>query len=98
VDAQILIAPRWDLEFHVHVDASNLVVDAMLAQNPTRKCDQPITYTSWLLNNVEKNYTTIEREALAMVYVLHKYHHYLLDNKFDFYVDHMAFLYLDKKT
>jgi hypothetical protein len=39
----------------------------MLAQNPTGKCDQPIAYASIILNNVEKNYTTIERKALAMV-------------------------------
>jgi hypothetical protein len=45
----------------------------MLAQNPTRKCDQPIAYASRFLNNVKKNYTIAEREALAMVYVLHKY-------------------------
>jgi hypothetical protein len=36
-----------------------------------------IAYASKLLNNVEKNYTTIERETLAMVYVLHKFRHYL---------------------
>jgi hypothetical protein len=69
----------------------------MLAQNPTRKCNQPITYAFQLLNNAEKAYTTTEKEALTMVYALHKYCHYLLDNKFVFYVDHMAFLYLVKK-
>jgi hypothetical protein len=84
MDALILIAPRWDLEFHVHIDASNLAIGVMLAQNPTEKCDQPITYAAQLLNNAEKNYTTTEREALAMVYALHKYCHYLLGNKFVF--------------
>jgi hypothetical protein len=39
INTLILIAPRWDLEFHVHMDASNLVVKVMLAQNPTEKCD-----------------------------------------------------------
>jgi len=48
-------------------------------------------------NNIEQNYTTIEKEALAMVYALHKFCHYLLDNKFIFYVDHMALLYLVQK-
>jgi hypothetical protein len=40
----------------------------------------------------------IEREAITMVYALHKFHHYLLGNKFIFYVDHMALLYLGPKT
>jgi hypothetical protein len=70
----------------------------MLGQNPTKKCDKPIVYMFQLLNNAKKNYTTTEREALAMVYAFHKYHHYLLGNKFFFNVDHMALLYLVKKA
>jgi hypothetical protein len=69
----------------------------MLAQNPIGKCDQLITYASHLLNNAEHNYTTMEHEALAMVYALYKFWHYLLGNKFVFYVDHVALLYLIKK-
>jgi hypothetical protein len=97
LDAPILIAPKWDKEFHIHTNASNLAIKAMLAQNPTRKCDQPIAYAYRLLNNVKKNYTTIEKEALAMVYDLHKFRHYVLRNIFVFYVNHMALLYLVKK-
>jgi hypothetical protein len=54
-------------------------------------------YAFQLLNNVKKNYTTTEREALATIYVFHKYCHYLFGNNFFSYVDHMAFLYLVKK-
>ncbi len=54
-------------------------------------------YASKLLNSVKKNYTTIEREALTMVYALHKFKHYLLDNLFVFYVDPMALVYLINK-
>jgi len=97
MDALILIAPKWDLDLHVHTDASNLVVGIMLVQNPTRKCDQLIAYVSHLLNNMECNYTTTEHEALTMVYALHKFQHYLLGNKFVFYMVHMALLYLKKK-
>jgi hypothetical protein len=55
-------------------------------------------YAFRLLNLVEKNYITIERETLAMVYVLHESTHYLLDNRFVFYVDHMALVYLVNKS
>ncbi len=57
-------------------------------------------YAFQLLNNIKKNYTTTKREALMMVYTLHKYHHYLLSNKFVSYVDHMfsmALFYLVTK-
>jgi hypothetical protein len=92
-----LVASKWDMEFHIHTNVSNLTIKVMMAQNPTRKCDKPIAYAFRPLNNVEKNYTTIEREALAMVYVLQKNIHYLLRNKFIFYVNHMALLYFVKK-
>jgi hypothetical protein len=72
VDALILITSRWDLEFHVHIDMSNLVIDDMLAQNPIKKYNQLIVYMFQLLNNAKKNYTTTKREALVMVYTFHK--------------------------
>jgi hypothetical protein len=54
-------------------------------------------YLSRLFNFTEKNYTTIDREVLAVVYALHKFRHYLLGNMFTFYVDHMALVYLVNK-
>jgi hypothetical protein len=52
MDAPILISPHWDIEFLVHTYAFNLVVEVMLAQNLTGKCNQSIAYASWLLNNL----------------------------------------------
>ncbi len=97
LDAPISIVPKWDKEFHVHTNTSNLAIRAMLAQNPNGKCDQPIAYAYRLLNNVEKNYSTTKRKALVMVYALHKFRHYVFRNKFFFYVNHMALLYVVKK-
>jgi hypothetical protein len=94
MDAQILISPHWDLEFHVHIDASNLIIGAMLAQNLIKKCDQSIAYASQLLNNIERNYTMTEKETRIMVYAFRKFCHYLLGNKFIFYVDHSVLLHL----
>jgi len=59
---------------------------AMLFQNIIGKNDQPTIYASRLLKKVEQNYSTIERKALAMVFSLHKFRHYLLNNKFLFYI------------
>ncbi len=84
LDAPILITPKWDVKFHIHTNVSNLAIKVILAQNPTWKCEQPITYAFRVLNNAEKNYTTTKKETLAMVYVLEKFKHYLLGNKFFF--------------
>ena len=96
-NAPILIGVDWKLEFHVHTNASDIMVGAMLAQNPTGKIYQPIAYASQLLSKAEKNYTTTEKEALAMVYAVNKFRHYLLSNRFIFYIDHLALQYLVNK-
>jgi hypothetical protein len=85
------------MEFHVHIDASLLAIGGLLIQNIIRKSDQPIVYAYRLFNSAKENYWTIERKALAMVFALHKFKHYLLGNKFVFYVDHIALVYLVNK-
>ncbi len=97
IQAPILISPNGELEFHVHTNASQLVVGAILVQNPIGKIDQLVMYSSRLFNSAERNYITTKREALAMVYALHKFKHYLLGNKFTFYIKHMALVYLVNK-
>ncbi len=98
IKAPIHIFPKWDIEFHVHIHASLLVVGAMLAQNLIGKHDQPIVYAFKLLNIIKENYNSIEHEALVMAFALHKFRHYLLGDKFVFYVDHMALIYLMNKS
>jgi hypothetical protein len=92
-----LISPNWELEFHVHTYASRLAIGAILAQNPIGKFDEPVMYASILLKLTEWNYTITQREALTMVYALHKFKHYLPSNWFVFYVDHMALVYIINK-
>ncbi len=59
------------MEFHVHTNASLLVMGALLAQNIRGKSDQPIVYASRLLNSAKQNYSITKRKALAMVFALH---------------------------
>ena len=90
----MLITPNWKMELHVHCDASNIAIGAVLAQNLHGDRDSPIYYASRLLNSAEKNYSTTKREALAMIYSVGKFMHYLPANHFVFYLDHQALIYL----
>ena len=56
---------------------------------------RPVYYSSRKLSTVERNYSTMEREALRMIYSINKFRHYLLGKKFTFHVNHVALLYLD---
>ena len=54
-----------------------------------------LQYTaSRLLNNAGKNYSTTEQEALAMIYSVGNFKHYILVHHVVFYVNHQALLYL----
>ncbi len=86
----VLMVPDQKIEFHVHTNASNFVLGVMLDQNPNNTIDRPIYYASRLMNSEEKNYTTIEKEALTMIYVVKKLKHYLLGNSFIFFIDHQV--------
>jgi hypothetical protein len=97
IEAQILISLNWKVKFHVHTNASLLTIGVMLSQNIIGKNGQPIVYASRLINKTKQNYSTTNREALIIVFSLHKFKHYLLGNKFVFYVDHNALVYLVNK-
>ena len=68
--APILVFPDWNKEFHVHVDAFSTALGVVLAQRGEGDLDHPIAYASRKLSFTERNYTTTEREGLAMVYAL----------------------------
>jgi hypothetical protein len=97
VIAPILVFPDWTKEFHVHVDASSISLGAMLSQPGGGDIDHPLSFASRKLSTTEINYTTIEREGLAMVYALQKFLHYLLGGHFKMFTDHSTLKYLVNK-
>jgi hypothetical protein len=95
--APILVAPNWDKDFEVYVDASNVAVGAVLSQKDEKGHDHPIYFASRQLVQAERNYTVTEREALGMIFSVQKFRHYLLGYKFVFHVDHDALKYMINK-
>ena len=77
-------------------DDSNFAVGAILGQ---RKEGKPymIYYASKLLDDAQINYTTIEKELLAIVYTSDKFRSYLVGQKVIVYSDHVALKYLLSK-
>jgi len=64
----ILSFPYWTKQFHVHVDTLSITLRAVMAQPGEGDIDHPIYFSSINLSKSEKNYNTIEREGMAMVY------------------------------
>nr|GEX20934.1 reverse transcriptase domain-containing protein [Tanacetum cinerariifolium] len=66
-EAPILIAPKWDQPFELMCDASDYTVGAVLGQR-IEKHFWPIHYASKTMNQAEANYTTTEKEMLAVAH------------------------------
>nr|GEW77459.1 reverse transcriptase domain-containing protein [Tanacetum cinerariifolium] len=96
-EAPIFITPNWDQPFELMCDASDYVVGAVLGQR-VEKHFRPIHYPSKTMTQAETNYTTTEKEMLAVVCTFEKFRSYLIMNKSIVYTDHSGFKYLfDKK-
>nr|GEY88803.1 DNA-directed DNA polymerase [Tanacetum cinerariifolium] len=95
-EASILIAPNWDQPFELMCDASDYVVGAVLGQR-IKKHFRPIHYASKTMNQAEANYTTTEKEMIAVVYAFKKFRSYLIMNKSIVYTDHSTLKYLFAK-
>ena len=74
-------------------DASDLAIGAVLGQREGGK-PYVVYYASKTLNEAQRNYTTTEKELLAVVYALEKFIAYLVGSDIVIFTDHSALKYL----
>ena len=89
-------APNWTRPFEVMCDASDYAIGVVLRQRIDSR-QHVIYYTSRTLNEAQLNYTTTEKEFLAVVFALEKFCQYLLGSKTTIFTDHSALRYLMQK-
>nr|GEX73838.1 reverse transcriptase domain-containing protein [Tanacetum cinerariifolium] len=94
--APILIALEWDMPFELMCDASDFAIGAVLGQRQDKHF-RSIHYASKTMTEAESNYTTTEKEMLAVVYAFEKFRSYLIMNKSIVYTDHSTLKYLFAK-
>jgi transposase InsO family protein len=88
--APILAYPRYDLPFILQPDASAEALGAVLSQVNEEGEEHPIAYASCTLNSAQKNYTTTERECLAVVWAVEHFAQYLEQSSVVIQTDHAA--------
>nr|GEY88188.1 reverse transcriptase domain-containing protein [Tanacetum cinerariifolium] len=77
--------------------AKNFIIKGAVLGQRIEKHFRPIHYASKMMNQAEANYTTTEKEILAVVYAFEKFRSYLIMNKRIVYTDHSALKYLFSK-
>ncbi|XP_076935011.1 uncharacterized protein LOC143601506 [Bidens hawaiensis] len=96
VEAPILQPPDWSKPFEIMCDASDITIGAVLGQRVDKK-PVVIYYASKTLSEAQLNYTTTEKELLAVVYALDKFRSYIWGSKVIVYSDHSTVRYLMEK-
>ncbi|GFX69673.1 retrovirus-related Pol polyprotein from transposon opus [Trichonephila clavipes] len=76
VSPPILKQADFSKPFLIRTDASNYALRAVLLQGEDK--EHPVEFARRLLNPAERNYSTTEREALAVVCALNKFKGYMM--------------------
>ena len=96
VQEPIMDAPEWDQGFEVMCDASDFAMGAVLGKRK-EKIFKAIYYASRTFNEAQENYSTTEKEMLAIVFSCEKFRPYIMGSHVIVHTDHAAFKYLMSK-
>ena len=88
-EALMLFDPKLPLV--VVADSSAYGIGAVLCHK-VGKLERPICFASRSLTSAERNYSQLEKEALAMVFAMNKFHNYLWGQQFTLVTDHKPLL------
>ena len=92
-----LAHPDFSRPFLLQTDASNHGLGAVLQQTDATGAERPIAYISRSLTPAEKNYSTTEKEWLAIVWAFTKFHPYLHGTHVNVETDHQPLVHLINK-
>ena len=94
----VLLAPDFDKCFKLAVDASDVGIGAVLLQEDNNGIDHPVCYFSKKFNKHQKNYSTIEKECLALILAIQQFEVYLTSSTSPIVVfsDHNPLSFLHK--
>ena len=75
--APVLLAPSFNKEFKLAVDASDVGAGSVMLQEDGNGVDHPVCYFSIKFNKHQRNYSTIEKECLSLILALQHFEVYL---------------------
>ena len=96
--APVLAAPDFRSPFKLAVDASDVAAGAVLLQEDDEGVEHPVCYFSKKFNKSQRNYSTIEKECLALVLALQQFEVYVSSSGLPIvvYSDHNPLVFIHK--
>ena len=88
----VLVHYNPDLPLKVAADASSRGLGAVLSQVMPDGMEHPVAYASRTLSSAEKKYAQVEKEDLALIFAVKKFHQYLYGRVFTLVTDHKPLL------
>ena len=93
-EASVLAIPRPGEPISIVVDASSFAVGACALQADSDGRERPIAYLSQKLSPAQTKWSTIEREAFAVICALKKWHTIVFSADIVIYSDHNPLTYI----
>ncbi|MDA8002261.1 MAG: Ty3/Gypsy family RNase HI domain-containing protein, partial [Alphaproteobacteria bacterium] len=98
LSSDVLVHYNQDLPLILECDASPYGVGAVLSHEMEDGSTKPVSFASRSLTPTEKRYAHLDKEALAIIFGVKRFHLYLAGRKFSIVSDHRPLQYLFAET
>ena len=93
-DSHVLRIPLLGVPFCLHTYARGTAVGATLGQRDTSGVEHPLAFVSQKLTRTQCRWSTIEREAYAIVWALGRFRDLILGSRIMVFCDHNPLQYI----
>ena len=97
INNPVLKAPDFNNSFSLYCDASDVGIGAVLVQSDQDDVEHPVSFYSRKLSSTQKNYSTVEKEALSLSLSLKHFEVYLRkSSRIVVHTDHNPLTFLNR--